>query len=305
MANLREFFNKISNNNRIFTREDIGNMSSNEFRENEKAIDYQLANLGVPTNSDMALSDDVVYVHSYTRDDGTKVKAHYRSKSGHITGAASNMTDNSNVMQRGVGILKTYPHPPVMTSSELTLDLLGRGASLFMPVAGANLQNARRDFVKAKKNDNAHIIYSRSEIKNKGLNDLMDKVGIPRSSRGVVYDINSQQSKKLFKSPEIQNFISKNYSKLVNSKQNSTANIEFTYKGIPTDNFLGIQHCKLYNPHITSDGYFNAMVVDYFDFEHRKGNSFPVKINNWGYSMQEKGFLEKQFNIYQIQEKLW
>lgn len=305
MANLREFFNKISNNDRIFTREDIGNMSSNEFQENEKAIDYQLANLGVPTNSDMALSDDVVYVHSYTRDDGTKVKSHYRSISGHITGAASNMTDNSNVMQRGVGILKTYPHPPVMTTSELTLDLLGLSASNIMPVAGDNLQNARRNFVKAKKNDNAHIIYSRSEIKNKGLNDLMDKVGIPRSSRGVIYDINSQQSKKLFKSPEIQNFISNNYSKLINSKQNSTADIEFIKHSKLDDNYYGIQHCKLYNPHITSDGYFNAMVVDYFDFERRNGNSFSVKINNWGYSMQEKGFLENQFNIYQIQEKLW
>lgn len=34
MANLKEFFNKISNNNRIYTREDIGNMSSDEFRTN-------------------------------------------------------------------------------------------------------------------------------------------------------------------------------------------------------------------------------------------------------------------------------
>ena len=53
MKNLKEFFNKIANDNRIFTREDIGNMSSDEFSANEKAIDYQLANLGVPTNSDI------------------------------------------------------------------------------------------------------------------------------------------------------------------------------------------------------------------------------------------------------------
>ena len=47
------------------------------------------------------------------------------------------------------------------------------------------------------------------------------------------------------------------------------------------------------------------MIVDYYDFEHREGDRFPTKINNWGYSIQEKGFLENQFNIYQIQEKLW
>lgn len=157
MAKLKEFFNKVSNNNRIYTREDIGNMSSEEFKTNEKAIDYQLANLGVPTNSDMASSDDVVYVNSYSRGDGTKVKAHYRSKHGGITGATSNIENN-------------------MTLEEKTLDILGRGASKLMPVAGANLQNARRDFDYAKKDDNIHIINSRSEINNKGLNDLMDKV---------------------------------------------------------------------------------------------------------------------------------
>ena len=295
MANLKEFFNKISNNNRIYTREDIGNMSSDEFRTNEKAIDYQLANLGIPAKSDLALSADVVYVHSYTRDDGTKVKAHYRSKAGHITGEASN--------------IENHFEEPKMTAEEKAIDVLARVGSWFLPVAGANLQNARRDFGYAKDNDNAHIINSRSEIKNKGINDLMDRVGIPKNSRGVVYGINSEQSKKLFNAPEIQNYISKNYSKLVNNKQNPTADIEFRYNKVPTDNYLGIQHCKLYNPHITSDGYFNAMIVDYYDFAPRKANSyksiFTTKINNWGYSMQEKGLLENQFNIYQIREKLW
>jgi len=30
MVNLKEFFNKVSDNNRIFTAEDIGEMSGNE-----------------------------------------------------------------------------------------------------------------------------------------------------------------------------------------------------------------------------------------------------------------------------------
>lgn len=53
MANLKEFFNKIANNNRIYTAEDIGNMTSKEFAENEKAIDYQLNNIGIPRQSDL------------------------------------------------------------------------------------------------------------------------------------------------------------------------------------------------------------------------------------------------------------
>lgn len=92
MSNIREFFNEIANDNRIFTREDIGQMSGEEFRTHEKAIDYQLSNIGIPRNADIAASDDVVYVHAYKREDGTEVKAHYRSKSGGVlTGAAANL----------------------------------------------------------------------------------------------------------------------------------------------------------------------------------------------------------------------
>ena len=39
---LKHFFNKILNSNRIYTAEDIGEMSSNGFSQNEKAIAYQI-----------------------------------------------------------------------------------------------------------------------------------------------------------------------------------------------------------------------------------------------------------------------
>lgn len=42
----------------------------------EKAIDYQLENLGVPRNSELIGRDDVVFVNEYIRGDGTVVRAH-------------------------------------------------------------------------------------------------------------------------------------------------------------------------------------------------------------------------------------
>lgn len=93
MTKLRNFFNPVSNDNRLFTAEEVGAMSPREFAANEKAIDYQMENVGVPRNSDLAGNSDVVYVHEYTRSDGTKVKAHYRSKhGGTLTGAAAKPT---------------------------------------------------------------------------------------------------------------------------------------------------------------------------------------------------------------------
>ena len=59
-------------------------MSTGEYSEFEKAIMAQLNSIGVPSNSDMELetitTGGVVYVHPYTRSDGTEVKGHYRSK---------------------------------------------------------------------------------------------------------------------------------------------------------------------------------------------------------------------------------
>lgn len=85
MTTLKNFFNEISNNSRVFTAEDIGDMTPDEFSQNESAIDYQMSTLGIPFNQDLSGNDDVVYVHAYTRSDGTEVKAHYRSKAGHYS----------------------------------------------------------------------------------------------------------------------------------------------------------------------------------------------------------------------------
>ena len=46
----------------------LKNMSSKEFQRNEKAIDYQMENLGIPTNSELKNRDDVVFVHEYLRE---------------------------------------------------------------------------------------------------------------------------------------------------------------------------------------------------------------------------------------------
>ena len=80
---MKNFFNKFTNNNRIFSYQDVLNMSNDEGAFFKDAIDYQARTIGLPTNEQLQMSSDVVYVHAYTRDDGTEVRAHYRSKTGH------------------------------------------------------------------------------------------------------------------------------------------------------------------------------------------------------------------------------
>lgn len=78
------YTNTVSGDNRIYTREDIGNMTVDEFAQNEQAIMSQLRRIGIPTNGDMELeamtNGNVIYVHEYIRLDGTRVRGYYRSK---------------------------------------------------------------------------------------------------------------------------------------------------------------------------------------------------------------------------------
>lgn len=69
---------------RIFTREDIGNMTKEEFAKDESTIMSQIKSMNgtMPTNNDMQQEilrgNNVVYVDSYFRADGTKVSGYYR-----------------------------------------------------------------------------------------------------------------------------------------------------------------------------------------------------------------------------------
>ena len=82
------YTNPLTGSNHIYTREEVGQMSSDEFAKHEKEIDAQTRafNGTMPTNGDLQreamTGGGVVYVNSYTRSDGTEVRGHYRSKPG-------------------------------------------------------------------------------------------------------------------------------------------------------------------------------------------------------------------------------
>ncbi len=75
--------NPLTNDNRIFSREDINNFSTKEYSAAEPEIMAQWGKIGIPTNGDLELDSistgGTVFVQAYTRSDGTRVKAHYRA----------------------------------------------------------------------------------------------------------------------------------------------------------------------------------------------------------------------------------
>ena len=60
------------------TREDIAQMDSDMFKIYETEIDERLKNNQIYSKAQLSNSRGVIYVNSYTRDDGTRVSGYYR-----------------------------------------------------------------------------------------------------------------------------------------------------------------------------------------------------------------------------------
>ena len=73
------YINEVTKTNIIYTQEDIDNMSKEDYKKNQKTIEYQKEKIGIPTKK-QAKESGLVYVSGYTRSDGTKVKSYYRAR---------------------------------------------------------------------------------------------------------------------------------------------------------------------------------------------------------------------------------
>ena len=77
--NYSGYKNPVSGDTRIFSQEDIGRLTGEEFAKFEKEIQGQWGSIGIPTNNELQ-SSGAIYIAPYTRSDGVQVKGHYRSR---------------------------------------------------------------------------------------------------------------------------------------------------------------------------------------------------------------------------------
>ena len=319
MANLRNFINAITNDNRIYTAEDIGSMSGKEFMVNEKAIDYQMNNLGIPRESDLAGSPDIVYVHAYTKDDGTKVRAHYRSKPDGVsgnnykmdsaaTGGASNV-DNFNIKYSEIrNIDPTSMKPTNYSQLETTNPFAKINAE-----KNANRPDARELMniaLSRFKNLPEHPEFSvfqpeAAEYVNNQLNIQNSKgLTIPEDWHGVIYDKNSGFSKRLSNSPELRTQIMSKYDK--KSKRFTTNQIGIGFSEDKNLNY-SIGHGTILNPRI-ENGEFKGILFDKYDYKWLSKEELPNaetrKLNNSAYALQNTPLLTNYYVIIPVSFRL-
>ena len=78
----KNYRNPYTNDNKIYSFKDLYDMPFGELIRRKQEVLGQYRVLGVPRDEELQSSENVVYVEAYTREDGTEVKAHYRSKPG-------------------------------------------------------------------------------------------------------------------------------------------------------------------------------------------------------------------------------
>ena len=277
----KNFFNKVSNDNRIFTKEDIKNMSSKEFQRNEKAIDYQMENLGIPTNSELKNRNDAVFVHEYLREDGTFVKAHYRSKPDN----AGNNTFTVNFWNLN----------PTVNMNEIDEYNLLKAGNKWYNAIHHNYPDAYKlyDMYLTKPqnilstDEYRYLAPSTSYMLNKQFNLTGEKY-VPEHWSGFAFSKDSGISENLSNSQELKDKIKTKY--IISGYKFENNQIEIK---LDKSNFrLAYGTSTILNPKV-KDGYFTGVLFDKYDFKLKAPHSWLDIVGDASYLMG----LDRKFYI--------
>lgn len=241
----------------------------------------------------MENNSDVVYVHSYIKDDGTEVRAHFRKKpgsfsfsnDGSVTGYASRVQKTSADFSE---FEKTNP--------------FGR----YNAEKNANRPNAREMFNiflvgpdKAPKSDEYMVIDNQSVRKlNKELDLRASGVDIDKKWKGVVYNKDSLLSYNLSNSSQLKRQVKDAYNKKGGFSKKDKILIELNED---KNLHYSIGHGTILNPTVDSKGNFKGLLFDKYDFALMMNfleDSETVKYNNGAWAIQKVPFIGMDYYVF-------
>lgn len=297
----KNYRNSKTQDNRIYTNKDIKNMSLGEIFKRKDELLAQNRAIGVPKESELRGSDNVVYVHEYTREDGTQVKAHWRSKSStgtvEVKQEISNMTKSAELQEQKIkdrkldDVLK-YPEQEYY---KIAFELKGAREKGEIP-EWIKEHNDIRTLNQVGNKYMAEIIKEKIICGAKDNND-MKTLKNPYNVYVVTAKPDSPITQSVENSPYLKKEIDNRAEDIKNGKyeqksfsiafpNSKTLMIGDINKNFSTHNVLG--KCDICNVKIEPDGSYTATVVDYYDFS--KNSTNPLAKN--GYLQQKNGHLE-------------
>ena len=334
----KNYRNPYTNDNRIYSNKDLMSMPFGEFirRKNEVLGQYRV--LGVPTEKELQGSENVVHVEAYTREDGTEVKAHYRSKpggssinkqnnniaktdneqktnedNGEVTGGASEVKKDDTNKEKNIpqmtksaevqeNVIKNMPIWEVKLNPEqeyyrIAFELQKSKETGEIP----EWMNEHNDIRTLDKIGNKELAEKIKEKIIEGAKDNNDDETLNNLDKVHVVTAkpDSKLAKEVVKSSYLKQEIDKNFTEIESGTYEKTSfSVAFPDSDFSTHNAIG--KCDIHNVKIDSDGYLNATIIDYYDFD-KKSNNPIVKI---GYIQQQNGHLNNYALMVPIRIKV-
>ncbi|MBR1775726.1 hypothetical protein IJ750_01460 [bacterium] len=200
---------------------------------------------------------------------------------------------------------------PMLPHEKVTDTLIKTIGKVLYPTSSDMYTDGMTNFAKAKQNPNAEII-NIEQISDNELKTKLQNYGVKQNEQGVLYNNDSEMSKRLSNSPEIKKIKNENYNDI---KKGIKTDFPVKFEAKWYDTFLNpekferhssIQNGILTNARIDDKGNLTGKLYDREDFLQRKVKNlldFSSIFNNHGYNMQEKGNFQNYFTVTDINQK--
>jgi len=302
------FFNPKNNSDRIYTREDIGQMSADEFANSRDAIYHQMLEVGVPAERQIANSADAIYVRPYTREDGTKVRGYYRARRGStfVEQAVNVIPTQEEIINNGIPLpayISNIPQPDTYINA---FDFRNHPLNTFHSAINAGLN---KNYPITKETMDMFIHGVENYPLNNGvklhtpghppeyLAVLDENRKPPKNCYGIEFTEDSEISKIISESPVLKQAVENYFLNKKNNPQTKTWSVEFSGGN---DLARSIHNADII---VTQEnGYYKGLLYDIFDFESKYGMEYSENpllgiANQYAVGMQIFGTGKKYYMV--------
>ena len=299
----KNYVNSLTGDNRIFSNKEIADMSVREVFKNKDAIMTQHSQIGIPSEKELQASDNVVHVNAYTRDDGTEVRSHWRSKPDGIE--SNNLSFNTSAQSgKSTGGASEINNQKILVSP---------WNSPFLPKANNENYKLKNELIRFNNEQNKNYkdakdlmnialigpenIQSNPEYKRIDKNDikrLSKNIGDKLDSKftTIKFEPNSSLATSINSSPSLKQSIN-SWCKQTKNERGQTISVTIN------DNenlFRSINNATILNPKI-ENGVFTGYLYDKYDFKPDEfKDKYTTAVNTGAVTLQTVGIL-KNYNI--------
>ena len=323
----KNYKNPHTKDSRIYSDNDIYNMTLGNIFKNAKEILGQKRAIGIPSVNELKSSGNVVWISEYTRDDGTRVCGHWRSKPDGIIGdnlaIANKKFHKSETTTGGAAKIDRKKEEVIINKLPKNNDIFfekerNKPQSILMRINAE--KNAERPdakllmdiaLVNPEKVPSTQDYQVAGKENSKIMNEKYRLTGtnkeIPEHYYGVEFRADSPTAQRLNNSTELKNEIfneQKNYDSKTGKFKSDKLEIEFK-KDKNLQYSFG--HMTILNPKI-ENGYVTGLAFDKYDFDLFYVEYFKdiktTTLNNSAKFWQSIGHLKNYFIFVPIKIKI-